>query len=152
MQIDANRYEAAAAQKMLDEGMGEQTELDERAAGRRQSLKDMTYQASLNRYGTDQEIRTRAGFDARRDFQQDQYSTAARKDDQNFRRDMNKTEFSQTMAKAGFDRQTAYGLESLRSNNDFKLKLLDIESRRGTVAGKAEACRVIQYGGRPETT
>lgn len=127
---DANRYESAGAMDMMDRGLGEQGDFNERAAGRRQDVANTGYQSALQRYGADRTQMRGINADVA------QQERAFGHDDATQTRS-----FAHDMEKAGYDRQTSLMLAQVNNDAGWKRQQATIDAARGTAEQKAEAKR-----------
>jgi hypothetical protein len=134
MLAGGNRYEYARAQDMLDKGLADQTNADESAAARRQSLKDMGYQAGLQRYGADRsqvrDANTAADAQAR-----EQQFTLTRDERQN----------AFDLKKLGIAHGQAVAIARLNNDAQWRQTMAQIKASQASAEDKVAARRAMFF-------
>lgn len=136
MLLRGNKYEAAAAQTMLDKGLGQQDQFNESATERKQRLAEKGYDAEMGMFAADRSARTESALNARNTYNsnQQQYQQSRSLNEQNFGYDMRKEDkrFLHEMKRAGFDRETSYGLANLNNSAELKRAQMQIDANAAT--------------------
>lgn len=144
----ANRYEIDAAREMLDKGLGEQNANDAAEIERQQTLDNAEYQAALGRYASDREQVRNQNFQTAHQARDFAHQDSNREDEQQFTLTRDEKQFVREMKRAGYDRETSYGLARLNNDAAYKRTLLEIEARKASDAEKTAARQQAFFGTR----
>lgn len=136
-------YASNTAMDYMDKGLTEQNNSDEAAAGRKGDITKMGYGGALgNYYGAQSDKRQNAYGNQKMEKQFAQDDAMFEKDS-GLKLSMQDKSFAHDMTKAGYDRETAYGLAQLNNNADFKKQQMIIDAAKGTAEEKAAAKRTL---------
>lgn len=136
-------YSTNTAMDYMDKGLTEQNNSDEAAAGRKGDITKMGYGGALgNYYGAQSDKRQNAYGNQKMEKQFAQDDAMFEKDS-GLKLSMQDKSFAHDMTKAGYDRETAYGLAQLNNNADFKKQQMIIDAAKGTAEEKAAAKRTM---------
>jgi murein DD-endopeptidase MepM/ murein hydrolase activator NlpD len=134
-----NPYEYDKAMAMLEEGLAEQGNFEERATGRKQSIKDTTYQSDLGMFANDRQTRLQDTLTGNREIRGRNFQVADREDGQSFTAEQNAAERAARIAEAERDRAFRREQASLDRNQQLQLTLRQIEASAATREEKALA-------------
>lgn len=118
------------AQKLLKEGLTEQGQMDEKAAGRRQQLTDLGFQAALDRFGTDRRDDRLNAMQTNTDIRKRKYQVQDREDEQDFK-----------AGEAKADRDLRLRIAQMDNDAAWKRQVAQIDAARVTAKDKTEAKR-----------
>lgn len=129
-----NPYESARAQTMITGGLDQQTDLDERAAGRQNDLNMTTYRAGLDRYAGDRTQLRSQRFERGERMGRQSYQTDERVATQEYNSSENEKQ-------RGFQRSERLGSESFQARQAELNRLADRSNLELQVGSREDIAR-----------